>query len=133
VIYVDRTCKTPSQYEELQGKLDSTKVSTMIGVEYLTGQYKVGQAMDEREPLQKYRLQPVMTEEETMSEETESMHKGAGAERDPEEQEHREAFYSGESEGEEGICSSIDEELLERSLHPSGGRPSQVFTQEDHI
>ena len=51
VIYLDGTCKAPSHYEELQGKLGSTTMSTMIGGKYLTGQYKVGQAMNEREIL----------------------------------------------------------------------------------
>ena len=129
VIYVDGTCKTPSHYEELQGKLGGTEVSTMIGGKYLTGQYKVGQAMNERELLQKYRLQPVMADEETTSEEAESMHKGAEAERDSEEREDREAFYSGESEGEE-VTLTVDQEDLLGKLE-EGEEESDDMDHED--
>ena len=49
VIYVDRAHKTPSHYEEFQGKLNSTEMSIILSRRgYLTGQYKAGQSMEER-------------------------------------------------------------------------------------
>jgi hypothetical protein len=98
VIYVDKTCKTPSHYEELQGRIDSTKVSAMVGGAYMTGQFRAGGAMNDTHLLQHYRLQSVMADEETAFTAGESE-----AEGDHEERDEREAFYSGESEGEEII------------------------------
>ena len=86
MIYVASAHKTSPHYEEFQGKLDNAKVSTMIGGAYLTGQYKAGKAMTEKELLQEYWLQPVMADEETKRTD-----KATEADRDPEEQEEREA------------------------------------------
>ena len=115
VIYVDGARKTPSHYEEFQGKLSSAEVSTMIGGAYLIGQYKTGQAMDERELIQEYRLQPVMADEGTKNEDEE-----VEVARDLEEREEREAFYSGESEGEESIQTVEQPTVDEEKEEPQG-------------
>ena len=114
VIYVDRAHKTPSHYEEFQGKLNSTEMSIIMSRRgYLTGQYKAGQSMEERELIQEYGLQPVMADEGQ-----ESGDKGVD-----------DAFFSGESEGEESTQSMEQPTTSEEQEEPQNTDPQIVETE----